>query len=245
MRISAPSSRVQMHELGVEDCDVAGDADVAGIDTPGPCFCRVMRFGPSPLHLDRDVLDVEDDVGHVLAHAGDRGEFMQHAVDMNRGDGRALQRGQQDAAQARCRASVPKPRSSGSATRVAARVVVAGRDLELVRLDQFLPVLLNHGHIFLRTARPPIDPPATPTVDATIERARIGARSDAPALARAAAIVRDRRHVADRGDGEARSLQRAQRRFAAGAGARDLDLERAHAVLRALRAASSAAICAA
>ena len=39
----------------------------------------------------------------------------------------------------------PKPRSSGSATSVAMRLrIVAGRHFELVRLDQFLPVLLDH-----------------------------------------------------------------------------------------------------
>ena len=41
--------------------------------------------------------------------------------------------------------------------------------------------------------------------------------------------MRDRGHVADRGDLEADRLERAQRRFAARAGALDLDLERAQA----------------
>ena len=53
-------------------------------------------FGVLP---QRDLLDVEDDVGDVLAHAGDRRELVQHAVDMHRGDGGALQRRQQHAAQ--------------------------------------------------------------------------------------------------------------------------------------------------
>src|SRR5215471_21235147 len=54
--------------------------------------------------------------------------------------------------------------------------------------------------------------------------------SDPPPLARTATIVRDRRHVSDRSDGEARSLQRAERRLAARTGTRDLDFQRAHAV---------------
>src|SRR2546430_4678764 len=49
------------------------------------------------LHLDGDVLDVQHDVGDVLAHAGNRGEFVQHAVDMHRLHGGTLQRGQEDA----------------------------------------------------------------------------------------------------------------------------------------------------
>ena len=51
------------------------------------------------LHLDRDVLDVEHDVDDVLADAGNRGELVQHAVDVDRGDRGALQRGEQHAAQ--------------------------------------------------------------------------------------------------------------------------------------------------
>src|SRR5581483_3269149 len=58
-----------------------------------------------------------------------------------------------------------------------------------------------------------------------------GCPLDAPPLARAATVVRDRRYVTDRRDREAGRLQRTQRRFAAGAGARDFDFERAHAVL--------------
>src|SRR5690242_19832884 len=57
---------------------------------------------------------------------------------------------------------------------------------------------------------------------------------NAPALARPAAVVRDRGDVADRRDGEAGGLERAQRRLAAGTRARHLDLERAHAVLHRL-----------
>src|SRR5262249_43022696 len=53
-------------------------------------------------------------------------------------------------------------------------------------------------------------------------------------LARPATIVRDRRYIADRRHREARGLQRTQRRLAARAGTRDLDLEGAHAVLHRL-----------
>src|SRR3954453_6142114 len=60
--------------------------------------------------------------------------------------------------------------------------------------------------------------------------------SNPPALARTATIVRDRRHIADRCDGEARSLQRAKRRLAARTGTSAFNLERAHPMfLRFLR----------
>src|SRR5476651_2587123 len=62
------------------------------------------------------------------------------------------------------------------------------------------------------------------------------ANLDAPTLWRAAAVMRNRRHVADRGDGEADGLQGAQCRFASRAGTLDLDLERPHAVLHRLLA---------
>ena len=58
-----------------------------------------------------------------------------------------------------------------------------------------------------------------------------GGASDPPAFGRAAAIMRDRRHIADRGDGEAGGLQGAQRRLAPRAGAAHIHVERAHAVL--------------
>src|SRR5690606_34148123 len=60
--------------------------------------------------------------------------------------------------------------------------------------------------------------------------------SDAPALGRAAAVVRNRRDVPDRQDLEADGLQRAQCGLTAGAGTLDLDLEGAHAVLLGLAA---------
>src|SRR5271165_3419633 len=54
--------------------------------------------------------------------------------------------------------------------------------------------------------------------------------SDATPLARTAAVMRNRRHVANRGHIETRSLNRAQSRLAPRTRARHLDLERAHAM---------------
>ena len=50
--------------------------------------------------LDHQALDVEDDVGDVLDDAGDGGDLVLHALDLDAGDGTAFQAGQQDAAQA-------------------------------------------------------------------------------------------------------------------------------------------------
>jgi hypothetical protein len=42
-------------------------------------------------------LEIQDDVGHVLNHAGQRGELVLRAGDFYRGNGRAFERGKQDA----------------------------------------------------------------------------------------------------------------------------------------------------
>ena len=44
-------------------------------------------------------LQVEHDVGHVFDHAGQRGEFVLRAVDFDRGDGGAFERGKEHAAE--------------------------------------------------------------------------------------------------------------------------------------------------
>ena len=113
-------------------------------DVAGAGLAQRHALRALALHLERDRLDVEDDVGHVLAHARDRRELVQHAVDLDRGDRGALQRRQQHAAQrvAERHAEAALERL-GDDRRDALRIV-AGRDFELVRLDQFLPVLLDH-----------------------------------------------------------------------------------------------------
>src|SRR6267143_1486941 len=56
----------------------------------------------------------------------------------------------------------------------------------------------------------------------------------AAAFGRAAAVMRDRRHIADRGDRKTDRLEGAQRRFTPRARALDLDVEGAHAMLHGL-----------
>ncbi len=145
------------HVVGVEDLDVADASDVAGRDDAGAGLAQRHALRALALHLDGDFLDVEDDVGHVLAHAGDRRELVQHAVDLHGGHGRALQRGQQHAAQrvAERHAEAALERL-GDQRRDPLRIV-PWRDLELVRLDQLLPVLLdNHGDTSQRVkGKPP------------------------------------------------------------------------------------------
>ena len=136
------------HQIGVEDLHVVDDLNVARQNRAGTGLLQDHALGAIALHLDPDVLDVEDDVGHILAHAGDRGELMEHAVDLDGGDGRALKRGEEHAAQGVAqrltKAALKRLGDHGGRT----TAIVARKDLELVGTDEFLPVLLNHDCTF-------------------------------------------------------------------------------------------------
>ena len=128
------------------------------VEVKGPGSGRESALRAIALHLDGDVLDVEHDVGHVLAHAGDRRELVQHAVDVHRLHGRALQRGKKNAPQ-----RVPERYAKAAFKRLGhyrrdALGVVSGRNLQLFRADQFLPVLLDHSHHHLDSVRRGVHP---------------------------------------------------------------------------------------
>jgi hypothetical protein len=48
------------------------------VTSPGP-VAESCSGAADRLHAQRDLLHVEDDVGDVLTHSGERGEFVQHA----------------------------------------------------------------------------------------------------------------------------------------------------------------------
>ncbi len=128
--------------VGIEDLDVADRLDVTSHDGAGALLAHDHALGAVAFHADGDFLDVEHDVGHVLAHAGDRGEFMQHAVDLHRGDGRAAQRRQQHATQ-----RVAEREAEAALERLGdqrGQRLALRREVDLVGLDQFLPVFLDH-----------------------------------------------------------------------------------------------------
>ena len=86
-------------QVGVEDLDVGGELQVAGGDVAGPRTSRRRVTGSSAVHPDSEVLQVQDDVGDVLLHAGQGGELVQGVVEADLGDRRAGDRRQQGAAQ--------------------------------------------------------------------------------------------------------------------------------------------------
>ncbi len=82
----------------VQNFDIGAALDVAGAGHARAFLLQHHALDAIGVLPKRDFLDVEDDVGHVLAHARNRRELVQHAIDMHRGDGGALQRRQQHAA---------------------------------------------------------------------------------------------------------------------------------------------------
>src|SRR6185437_8642284 len=224
-------------QIRIEHHDIADGLDVTGGDDARTLLLHDHALGAFALHLDRDVLDVEHDVGDVLANARDRGELVQHAVDVDRLHGSALQRGQQDAAQRVAeRLTEAAFQRLRHQRRETVRVVARGH-LELVRPDKFLPIFLDR-HCFTHAAsrlnrwrwRSRIHFPRIGNFQNIAGSPARDRTSNAPALARTATIMRDRGHVANRGDGEARGLQRTKRRFTARTRTGNLDFEGAHAV---------------
>ena len=72
----------------------------AAVTMPAPFFARCTSIsGDSPCRRQIEVLEVEDDVGDVLADARERRELVRDALDLHRGDGGALERREQHAAQ--------------------------------------------------------------------------------------------------------------------------------------------------
>jgi hypothetical protein len=59
------------HQVLVEDLDAVRDLDVGGPHQAGALLVDAQGLLLEGVHLDQDILDVEDDVGHVLGDAQD------------------------------------------------------------------------------------------------------------------------------------------------------------------------------
>jgi hypothetical protein len=120
---------------------------------PGGDFGRAGRrklepLGPLAFHLQRDLLDVEDDVGDVLADSGEARELVKHALDLDRGDGGALERGEEHPAQRVAERHPETALQRLGDEHARRRLSPPCLLLERVRLLQFLPVLCVDGHVF-------------------------------------------------------------------------------------------------
>src|SRR5262249_46389562 len=95
-------------------------------------------------NLDAYFLQVQHDVGHVLANARDRRELVQDTLDAHRADRRPLQRGEQDSTQ-----RVADGDAESTLEWLGYELAVVGGeallfDLQSLRLDQILPISLKH-----------------------------------------------------------------------------------------------------
>ena len=218
------------HQVGIENFDIAGGLDVTGSDGTRALLGKREALGAFIGHLDRDFLDVEHEIGHVLAHARNRGEFVQDAIDLDSGDGRALQGRQQDTAQrvaqGQAIAAFKRLGDHGShARRIAARNTSSF--VGLINSCQFF-------WIITLTSFQKCGP--APAANAAIREPNPdhgwpGARSlDATPLARTATIMGNGCNVPDARDGKACSLQSTKRRLTPRTGTADFDLESLHAM---------------
>ena len=86
-------------QLRVEPLPLAVGLDVAGGDLALAAGLNIDRLYALGVELCDDALYIEDDLGHVLLYAGDGGELMLHACDLDGRDRRTGQGREQDAAQ--------------------------------------------------------------------------------------------------------------------------------------------------
>src|SRR5215217_561568 len=233
MRISAPSSRVQSTSSGFRICTSPTVLMSPAVTAPGPVLRSVMRFAPSLCILMAIVFTLRT-MSVTSSRTPGMDENSCSTPSIWTAVTAAPWSDDRRARRSELPSVVPKPRSSGSATTVAMRFGsspgATSSLFGLISSCQFFWITTTPHEVRLegRFWTSPLNRNARgwrPTRRITL---------DAATLARAAAIVRDRRHVTDRGDGEAGRLQGAQSGLTAGAGTRHLDLEGTHAVLGSL-----------
>src|ERR1700712_5294183 len=240
MRISAPSSSVHSCRSGLRPTTSPTVWISPAVTTPGPCFFTTMRLGPSPcILIEMSLMLSTMSVTSSRTPAIEENSCSTPSICT---DCTAAPCSDESRMRRSALPSVwPKPRSSGSATTVAKRVAsVPGVICSLfgrISSCQFfwIVTLSPMGQaICVQTTSVGYRGSGRGSQNSkTISGRNVPARdriSNAPALARTAAIVRDRRHVTDRRDGEARRLQGPQRRLTARTGAVNFHFQRAHAV---------------
>src|SRR5579872_321515 len=236
MRISAPSSRVQICRSGLSTVISPTVWMSPAVTTPGPCFFTTMRLGPSPcilmaMSLMLSTMSVTSSrTPAIEENSCSTPSMCTDCTAAPCSDDNRIRRSALPSV-------TPKPRSSGSAT------TVATRRESVPALTCSLLGRISSCQFFWIVTLSPIALRGATMSRASLRSVRprsCGGRCwiwsinrmslYAPPLARPATVMRDRRHIADRRNGEAGGLQRAQRRLASRTGARDLHLECAHAV---------------
>ena len=132
--------------IRVKDLDIADSLNVASRNDAWAFLADDHALRALAFHADGDFLDVQNDIRNVFADARDRREFMQNAIDLNGGHGSAAKRRQKHATQ-----SITERQTETAFQRFSndgcMRAGAVGDEIHLVRLDEFLPVLLDHVSI--------------------------------------------------------------------------------------------------
>ena len=94
------------------------------------------------VELQRNLLQVHDDIGGIFRHVGDRREFVKNAFDLHGGDGRPFDGGQQDPPQ-----RISDGRAETSFEGLGKKVAVGGTQ-RLKIANQSLRLLKSFSHKF-------------------------------------------------------------------------------------------------
>ena len=158
MRISAPSSSVQICRSGLSTSTSPTVWMSPAVTAPGPCFFTTMRLGPSPCILIAMSLMLS--TMSVTSSRTPAIEENSCSTPSMCTDCTAAPCSDDSRMRRSALPSVwPKPRSSGSATTVAnAGRVGARRYLQLVRSNQFLPIFLDRHCVTSSASRSAVDP---------------------------------------------------------------------------------------
>jgi hypothetical protein len=82
------SARTEVRDVNirVEDLEVSVRRNVAGLDFPGFRSLQVDRLGVVHVELQRDLLQVHDDICGILRDIRNRSELMENAFNLDGGD---------------------------------------------------------------------------------------------------------------------------------------------------------------
>src|SRR5262249_9691155 len=86
LKLATFTDRGDVHAL-IEHREVRVFFDVRGSDWTGLLDVEINRLRQIGVQLDWHLLQVEDDVGRILDHAGNRRKFVQYPLDFDGGDG--------------------------------------------------------------------------------------------------------------------------------------------------------------